>query len=52
MALRRPERVGGIQPETAVFGNVLSALGLSRPDSGTPYDEALLFGLAGGVGLA
>jgi hypothetical protein len=41
---------GGAHPETASLANVLTAQGLRAPHNGQPYSEALLFGIAGGLG--
>jgi hypothetical protein len=40
---------GGVHPEAAA-ANVLAAAGLRRPDTGAPLSEALVFGIAGGLG--
>lgn len=45
------DRVGGIHAETASMANVLRQAGVAAPHTGRPYDEALLFGLAGGIGF-
>jgi hypothetical protein len=41
---------GGHHPETAALTNVLAAQGVRAPHSGQPYNEAMLLGLAGGLG--
>jgi len=41
---------GGAHPEAAAAANVLAAAGLRRPDTGAPLSEALVFGIAGGLG--
>ncbi|HMQ35444.1 MAG TPA: BtrH N-terminal domain-containing protein, partial [Chloroflexaceae bacterium] len=41
---------GGVHPEAAAAANVLAAAGLRRPDTGAPLSEALVFGIAGGLG--
>ncbi|HMQ30508.1 MAG TPA: BtrH N-terminal domain-containing protein [Chloroflexaceae bacterium] len=42
--------VGGVHPEAAAATNVLAAAGLRRPDTVAPLSEALIFGIAGGLG--
>lgn len=42
--------VGGVHPEAAAAANVLAAAGLRRPDTGEPLSEALVCGIAGGLG--
>lgn len=43
--------VGGrVHPEAAAATNVFAAAGLRRPDTGAPLSEALVFGIAGGLG--
>jgi hypothetical protein len=41
---------GGAHPEAAAAANVFAAAGLRRPDNGAPLSEALVFGIAGGLG--
>lgn len=41
---------GGVHPEAAAAAHVLVAAGLRRPDTGAPLSEALVFGIAGGLG--
>lgn len=41
---------GGVHPEAAAATNMLTAVGLRRPDTGDPLSEALVFGIAGGLG--
>jgi hypothetical protein len=41
---------GGIHPETASLTNVLTAVGVCNPQTGTPFTEAMLFGIGGGLG--
>lgn len=41
---------GGAHPEAAAATNVLAAAGLRRPDTAAPLSEALVFGIAGGLG--
>lgn len=42
---------GGVHAETASVANVLAAQGIVAPHNGKPYSEALLFGIAGGLGV-
>lgn len=41
---------GGVHPEAAAAANVFASSGLRRPDNGAPLSEALVFGIAGGLG--
>ncbi len=41
---------GGVHPEAAAAAKVLASAGLRRPDTGAPLSEALVFGIAGGLG--
>lgn len=41
---------GGTHPEAAAATNLFAAAGLRHPDTGAPLSEALLFGIAGGLG--
>lgn len=41
---------GGTHPETATLTNALAALGVGAPHTGQPFSEALIFGIAGGLG--
>ena len=41
---------GGIHPETATVANYLRFLGVTDPATGKPFSEAMLFGIAGGLG--
>jgi hypothetical protein len=40
----------GVHPEAAAITRVLAAAGLRRPDTSAPLSEALVFGIAGGLG--
>jgi hypothetical protein len=39
-----------VHPEAAAAANVLASARLRRPDTGAPLSEALVFGIAGGLG--
>lgn len=41
---------GGTHPEAAAAAHLLASTGLHRPDTGAPLSEALVFGIAGGLG--
>lgn len=43
-------RLGGAHAETAAATNTLNALGVRAPHTGEPYTEAMILGLAGGLG--
>ena len=42
---------GGTHHDTALLHNVLRAAGVSAPHTGEPWSEAMLVGLAGGIGF-
>jgi hypothetical protein len=42
---------GGVCPETGAMANVLRAAGVCDPTTGEPWDEAVVFGLSGGIGF-
>jgi hypothetical protein len=42
---------GGVCPETGVMTNVLRSAGITDPATGQAWDEAVVFGLAGGIGF-
>ena len=44
------DHFGGIHPETATIANSLRYLGVANPATGKPFSEAMLFGIAGGLG--
>ncbi len=44
------DHFGGIHPETANIANCLRYLGVANPATGKPFSEAMLFGVAGGLG--
>jgi hypothetical protein len=50
MILDRYTQFGGVNPETATITNVLASQGLTAPHTGRPFSEAMLFGIAGGIG--
>ena len=41
---------GGRHAETAALAHTLNYMGITAPDSGLPFSEALLFGIGGGIG--
>lgn len=43
---------GGQHSESAALRNVLAHVGINNPHTGEPFSEAMLFGIAGGIGLA
>lgn len=44
------KQLGGVHPETAGITNLFAAAGTIAPHSGEPFTEAMLFGIAGGLG--
>jgi hypothetical protein len=44
------QRFGGKHPETATIANVLANQGFVSPHSGRPFSEAMILGIAGGLG--
>ena len=44
------DHFGGIHPETATVANYLRFLGVTDPATGKSFSEAMLFGVAGGLG--
>ncbi|MDE2816953.1 MAG: DUF4872 domain-containing protein [Chloroflexota bacterium] len=44
------EHFGGIHPETATITTCLRYLGVKNPATGEPFTEAMVFGIAGGLG--
>ena len=43
-------QIGGIHPETATMTNVLANQGFVSPHNGRPLSEAMVLGIAGGLG--
>lgn len=50
MIVENYTQFGGTHPETATMTNVLAAQGLTAPHTGRPFSEAMIFGIAGGIG--
>jgi hypothetical protein len=50
MILEQYTQFGGIHPETATMTNVLASQGVTAPHTGQPLSEAMIFGIAGGIG--
>lgn len=50
MILENYTQFGGIHPETATMSNVLASQGLTAPHTARPYSEAMILGIAGGIG--
>jgi len=48
----RPDRFRGRHPDTAALTRLLAALGVTDPASGRPLSEAMVLGVAGGIGFA
>src|SRR5688500_4114204 len=44
------QQFGGTHPETAALANMLAALGVNAPHTNQPLSEAMLLGVAGGLG--
>lgn len=44
------DHFGGIHPETATIANCLRYMGVENPATSEPFTEAMLFGIAGGLG--
>jgi hypothetical protein len=42
--------IGGVHPETASIKNILAFNGVKAPHSGKAFTEAMIFGIAGGLG--
>jgi hypothetical protein len=42
---------GGVCPETGAMTNVLRSAGITDPTTGEAWDEAVVFGLSGGIGF-
>lgn len=50
MSKQNYTQIGGIHPETATMTNVLANQGFVSPHDGRPLSEALVLGIAGGLG--
>jgi Domain of unknown function (DUF4872)/Butirosin biosynthesis protein H, N-terminal len=48
----RPDPLPGRHPDTAALARLLAALGVADPATGRPLGEAVLLGVAGGIGVA
>ena len=48
----RPDRFRGRHPDTAALTRLLAALGVTDPAAGRPLSEAMVLGVAGGIGFA
>ena len=48
----RPGPLQGRHPDTAALTRLLAALGVTDPASGRPLSEAIVLGVAGGIGFA
>jgi hypothetical protein len=48
----RPDRPQGRHPDTTALTRLLAALGVTDPTSGRPLTEAMVLGVAGGIGFA
>jgi hypothetical protein len=48
----RPDRFQGRHPDTAALTRLLAALGVTDPADGRPLSEAMVLGIAGGIGFA
>lgn len=44
------DHFGGIHPETFTIANYLRYMGVKNPATGEPFTEAMVFGIAGGLG--
>ena len=50
MILDNYRTIGGVHPETASMKNILAYHGVKAPHTGEPFSEAMLLGIAGGLG--
>lgn len=50
MILENYTQFGGIHPETATYTNILASQHVTAPHTSRPYTEAMIFGIAGGIG--
>jgi hypothetical protein len=48
----RPDRFRGRHPDTAALTRLLAAVGVTDPAGGRPLSEAMVLGIAGGIGFA
>jgi hypothetical protein len=48
----RPDRFRGRHPDTAALTRLLAAIGVTDPAVGRPLSEAMVLGIAGGIGFA
>jgi hypothetical protein len=48
----RPDRFRGRHPDTAALTRLLAAIGVTDPAGGRPLSEAMVLGIAGGIGFA
>jgi hypothetical protein len=48
----QPDRFQGRHPDTAALARLLAALGVTDPVGGRPLSEAMVLGIAGGIGFA
>ncbi len=51
MLIKSYKLLGGKHTETATVKNALAALGVKAPHTGKPFTEAMLLGIAGGLGI-
>jgi hypothetical protein len=51
MIIKSYKLLGGKHPETATIKNALASLGVKAPHTGKPFTEAMLLGIAGGLGI-
>lgn len=50
MIIENYKQFGGIHPETATYTNILASQNVIAPHTKRPYSEAMIFGIAGGIG--
>jgi len=50
MILDNYTQFGGNHPETATYTNILASQNVTAPHTQRPYSEAMIFGIAGGIG--
>lgn len=50
MILENYTQFGGIHPETATYTNILASQNVLAPHTKRPYSEAMILGIAGGIG--
>lgn len=50
MILESYNQIGGVHPETAALTNVLASQGVVAPHTNEPFSEAMILGIAGGLG--